>query len=92
MSHNLEKSAITVYIKVDHISCQLKYYKRICAIYQQTIIYCLAMYFFFLSSVYVEKKYEIARDMKKWSKYLKPYCFCIVAGSSCLGEVNDCEY
>ena len=52
----------------------------------------LSYVLFFLSSVYVEKNiYEIARDMEKWSKYLTPYCFCIVAGSSCLGEVNDCE-
>ena len=51
----------------------------------------LSYVFFFLSSVYVEKKYEISRDMEKWSKYLTPYCFCSVAGSSFLGEMNDCE-
>ena len=51
----------------------------------------LAMCFFSFTLYTLKKKYEIARDMEKWSKYLTPYCFCIVVGSSCLCEVNDCE-
>ena len=49
------------------------------------------VFFSFLLYMLKKKIYEIARDMEKWSKYLTPYCFCIAAGSSCLGEVNDCE-